>query len=222
MKCIEANNLLQEYIDDALSPAEQEKIAEHHQQCPACAERYLAALGIIRMLKTVDVVSPRPGFTSRVLDHATEGPDSKNRTGILSNLPASAIAASVAILAVVSLVWTLLPTPAAQVIRLEGNEIRVVKVAIDSTHQIDNVKMTIGVSENLEISGYENVKNISWEASLNPGINVISLPVLALKQGNGVITAEVKLAEKIKHFRIQTEAEWPDNVMRKNAAQLGA
>ena len=87
-------------------------------------------------------------------------------------------------------------------------------MAIDSELSIDSVEMSIDISDNLAIRGYGSQKNISWNTSLNKGINVIALPVSAIALGDGEITTHIRLNGKEKIFIIKTRYQSPEKVGR--------
>jgi hypothetical protein len=93
---------------------------------------------------------------------------------------------------------------------LIGDEVQTLKVAIESAHQVDSIRMTIDVSDNLEISGYQDQKVISWNTRLEKGTNIIALPVSAIAQGDGEINARVGLQDREKVFRIKTRYKSAD------------
>jgi hypothetical protein len=210
--CREIDNLLQDFIDEKLSPADYEIVVGHHRTCVACAGKYQDALAVIHELKKVDVPPVSADFASRAIARATRAGQrlSVRVPGRLS----AGIAASLVMLALISVLFSLNITDQDNAVVLLGDEVKVIRVAIDSAHAIDGVKMTIDISENLEISGYENQKIISWNADLKKGTNVIALPISAVARGEGEITTRVRLNDKVKIFKIKTRSNPIDKVQR--------
>lgn len=214
MTCREIDNLLQDFIDDKLSPADTELVAVHHRSCAACAGKYQDALAVIDILKHVEVTPASPDFASRALAGASRA---NQRPFIrIPGRMAAGIAASLVMLALIFVFSDSKVADRDNAIVLLRDEIKVIKVAIDSAHAIDGVRMTIDISGNLEISGYEDQKIISWNADLKQGTNVIALPISARARGEGEITTRVELNDKVKIFKIKTRSDPIDKVQRAN------
>lgn len=214
MVCQEIDDLLQDFIDDKLSPADTELVAAHHRSCADCAGKYQDALAVIDVLKQVEVAPASPDFAARAITGASSA--NQRRLVRVPGRIAAGIAASLVMLALVFGVFDSRITDQDNAVVLLGDEIEVVKVAIDSAHAIDGVRMTIDISENLEISGYADQKVISWNADLKQGTNVIALPISALARGEGEITTRVELNDRVKIFRIKTRSGPIDKVQRGN------
>lgn len=201
MNCQTTNNLLQDFIDGRLTGRDTEQVSAHLEECVACRENYQNTLSIIELLKQAKVPPASPDFTTRVLKRATDvGRSSPGR-----RLPyiASGIAASLIVVFVLLSIMKHPAHPTAPIV-LIGDQVQTIKVAIESAHSVDSIRMTIDVSDNLEISGYQNQKVISWNTRLEKGTNIIALPVSAIAQGDGEINARVGLQDREKVFRIRT------------------
>jgi len=210
--CREIDDLLQDFIDEKLSPADYEMVAGHHRSCSACAGKYQDALAVIDVLKNVEVPPASADFTSRALAAASSA--GQRRSIRVPGRIAAGIAASLVMGALIAVFFSLNIPDQDDAVLLLGDEVKVIKVAIDSAHAIDGVKMTIDISENLEISGYEDQKIISWNADLKKGTNVIALPISAVARGEGEITTRVRLNDKVKIFKIKTRSNSIDKVQR--------
>jgi hypothetical protein len=92
------------------------------------------------------------------------------------------------------------------------NEARNVTVAIDAEEGLDDVTMHVEITDNLEVQGFGSRKTISWTTRLKPGVNVISLPVIGIAQGDGEITTRIKSKGKQKVMRIKIRYKQPGSV----------
>jgi hypothetical protein len=123
------------------------------------------------------------------------------------------IAASlVAVFLTVSVItgpWPGQPDPDVMLI---GGQVKTVRVAIDSPRIVEGIKVTIDVSDNLEIEGYGKQQAISWTTRLEQGVNLIALPVNAIAAGDGEIVARVGLDGHEKVYRIRTRYQAAGNV----------
>jgi len=201
VNCQATNKLLQDYIDGRLTGPDSEFVSAHLDECAACAEEYQNTLGVIELLKEVRVPPASADFATRVLARASDaGKASRGR-----RLPyfASGIAASFLVVFVLLSMMINPARPTAPVV-LIGDQLQTVKVAIESARAVDSIRMTIDVSDNLEISGYQSQKVISWNTRLEKGTNIIALPITAIAQGDGEINARVGLQDREKVFTIKT------------------
>ena len=211
MNCQTTNHLLQDFIDDRLSGRDTKQVGAHLEQCVACRENYQNTLSVIELLKQARVPSASPDFTTRVLEcAAAAGQPTRGR-----RLPyiASGIAASFMVVFVLLSMMINPPRPSAPIV-LIGDQVQTIKVAIESAHSVDSIRMTIDVSDNLEISGYQNQKVISWNTRLEKGTNIIALPVSAIARGDGEINARVGLRDREKVFKIKTRYRPLEKVRR--------
>ena len=201
MKCHTAKSLLQDYIDGTLDGADTGMLTLHLQDCAACREDFRCTLDMIDMLKDIPVAPASAGFVDRALSNATR---SRPATAGSRIKPlAAGIAASLFALALTfTLVKESLP-PRADIV-LIGGEVKTIRVAIESARAIDDIEMTIDVSDNLEIEGYADQRVISWTTRLAPGVNLIRLPVSAIAGGDGEIVARVGIGKQEKIYRIRT------------------
>ena len=202
MECWTVNKLLQDYIDGKLISTDARSVFDHHKKCPSCAEQYTDALAVIEILRGVRVPPSSPGFSTRVIAHATR---STNTVPVrLLSYVASGIAASLIAFFMVSSFFNPVVEDQSMPIVLMGGGFQTIKVAIDSGQSIDSVELSIDISDNLAIAGYENQKSISWNSKLSQGVNVIALPVSAIALGDGIITTRVRLNGEEKVFIIKT------------------
>lgn len=211
MNCKTTNHLLQDFIDGRLCGRDTKQVGAHLEQCVACRENYQDTLGVIELLKQARVPPASPDFSTRVIQRASDVQQlSRGR-----RLPyiASGIAAS---FMVVFVLVSMLINPAGPdaPIVLIGDQVQTIKVAIESAHTVDSIRMTIDVSDNLEISGYQNQKVISWNTRLEQGTNIIALPVSAIDRGDGEINARVGLRDREKVFQIKTRYRPLEKVRR--------
>jgi hypothetical protein len=201
VNCQATNNLLQDYIDGRLTGRDSEFVSAHLEECAACTEDYQNTLSVIELLKDVPVPPASADFASRALARASDA----GKTSPGRRLPyfASGIAAS---FLVVFMLLSLMINPARPTapVVLIGDQLQTVKVAIESAQAVDSIRMTIDVSDNLEISGYQSQKVISWNTRLEKGTNIIALPITAIARGEGEINARVGLQDREKVFTIKT------------------
>jgi hypothetical protein len=207
MKCRIAKNLMQDTVDGKLRGADTGFIMAHLQECAACREDYRQTSNMLEMLRGIPVPPPSAGFADRVLNHATRSRPAT--TGRRFKYATGGIAAS--LVAVVVMISTMTGQPDPDVM-LIGGQVKTVRVAIESPRAIDGIKVTIDLSDNLEIEGYADQQAISWTTRLEQGVNLIALPVNAIATGEGQIVARVGLDGDEKVYRIRTRNQAAGNV----------
>lgn len=153
-------------------------------------------------LRDMPVPEPREGFVDRVLANATAAAatvkPARARRGFRAALHrpatwwAAGAGALAATLAAVALWWAHPAAPAAADLTLALNENREVSLVIDSERALEGATIRLYVSGSVALAGYEGEREIQWSASLTPGANLLSLPVVAREPGDGRIVAEIE------------------------------
>ena len=211
MKCRIAKNLMQDAVNGNLKGADTGFITAHLQECAACREDYRQTSNMLQMLRDIPVPPPSAGFADRVLSNATRSRPAT--AGSRIKYVTGGIAASlVAVFFTISLFTGTGPVRPDPDVTLIGGEVKTIRVAIESPRVVEAIKVTIDVSDNLEIEGYGKQQAISWITRLEQGVNLIALPVSAIAAGDGEIVARVGLAGHEKVYRIRTRNRAAGNV----------
>ncbi len=211
VKCRTTKILLQDYIDGNLTEMDTGFITAHLQECAACREDYRQTLEMIDLLKGIPVAPASTGFAERALSNAvrsnpvTAGSRIKYVTG---GIAASLVALTLLISGTIG-PDPERPDPAVVII---GEQVKTIRVAIESSRVIEDIEMRIDVSDNLEIEGYDQRQVIRWTTRLEQGTNLIALPVSATAGGDGEIVARLSLGGNEKVFRIRTRYRADGNV----------
>ena len=215
MNCDKIQNLLNDYIDETLSILHVEVVDNHCHTCDVCA-RQLEGLRIQKeSLGTLPVPSAPDGFQQRVFSSAIQNAQTTKK--VHSKQGSFYKFATAAMLSALVLWLGLFNDTKIEKNDLYlvsvGDEVRTIKVAIDSEQALDAVNMRVELSDNLELKGFGSKKQIQWTTRLNQGVNVISLPIVGLAQGEGDITTRIHLNGQEKVMRIKTEYKLPDSVL---------
>jgi len=211
VKCRTAKILLQDLVDGDLTGTDTGLIRTHLKECAGCREDHQRTLQIIEMLKEISVEPPSAGFAERALGNAD-----RSRPAIPASrgkwLPAGIAASLVAIVFMFSATTMLQPEQSDPAVVLIDGQVKTIRLAIESTRILDNIEMTINVSDNLKIEGFGDQQAISWTTRLEQGVNMIALPVSAINPGDGEIVARVGFANDEKVFRVRTRYQAGGNV----------
>jgi hypothetical protein len=83
-------------------------------------------------------------------------------------------------------------TPQAHGITLALNEVRSVDVLVDSERDLRGATIRVAVSGGLSLEGFEGEREILWQADLERGRNVLTLPIVAHSIGAGQLIAHIE------------------------------
>lgn len=156
-----------------------------------------------RALKRIPAPEPRPGFVDRAFANATaqataqskaEAQPARSRLAHLAGRwetwVGAALGGAVATLLTLMLLRPMDSTPAD--ITLALNEMRDIEVLIDSERALDDATIRIVASGSVALDGFDNEREIDWQAQLARGNNILSLPVVARAKGAGQLVAVVE------------------------------
>lgn len=209
MKCTELEKYLDDYLDDAVSLAEQKAVESHIEYCVSCQQALEARKTIRQALRSLPVDEASPDFEAKVFTavrshYGAHSGHSGNRfiTGF-----ATAMVASLA-LWFASTVYTppadeyVRDEQAPQVINLAMNQVRTVKLMFEAPTDLAEVTLSVELPENIELEGYAGQKQLVWQTNLNKGQNILALPIIAIGNGQGELVAQLSYGDKTKQFHL--------------------
>jgi hypothetical protein len=222
MNCETIKSLLHDYIDGTLTDQLVDRIDEHCIDCKDCLAELRALKQQKHIIASLPVTEADPAFSKRVFKNAVRDAGHGARPGYT---PRFARIAAAAMLTAIALWFGIYEFEQQRdqesYVFMVGDDVRTVSVAIDSEQALDAVSMNVEISDNLELKGYGSKKSIQWTTRLQPGVNVISLPIVGLAQGDGEIKTRVLLNGKKKEMRIKTRYQKPGNVFINGDNRLG-
>jgi hypothetical protein len=143
---------------------------------------------------------------ARAVQHHEEG-QPRLRKGL-----GMALAASLVFVAMTGIYFTKpVPDSDPTAIVLSLNQTKNIKLLFDSKDDLDDVKISIELSGNLELEGFGNKQQVSWNSQLQKGRNVLSLPIIATDFGEGTVIAKLRHSGKDKTFMIHINAQQGDS-----------
>ena len=77
-----------------------------------------------------------------------------------------------------------------------------IKLAFHTAQAVQGATITISLSDNLELVGYQNRQTLEWKTDLVAGDNVLTLPVKALNPQQGKIVAQVSHNKFMKSIEL--------------------
>lgn len=209
MKCTDLQNVLDDYLDKTMSPAEQKAVDAHVEHCIPCQQALEENKTIRQALRSLPVEKASPDFEAKVFSAVSSHYGTANgRSG--NRFTAGFATAMVASLALwfASTVYTpqlIQQTPdeqAPQMINLAMNQVRTVKLMFEAPKDLAEVTLSVELPENIELEGFAGQKQLVWQTNLNQGQNVLALPIRATGNGQGELVAELSYGDKTKQFHI--------------------
>lgn len=214
MRCSEFRQRLPEWLDGDLGAEVERAMAEHRMDCAACAAHEEAMRRMPDALRDLPAPQMPAGLAERVAARARS-----RRT----HRPGVAAAAAIALVAIAPLAWMLTPgggqPPVQQVrtagserpvVRLPLNQRREVRLALSSREALEGATLTLRLPESVELEGYAQKRVLRWRADLAPGDNRLTLPLIAHERGTQEIVARVEHQGRTREFRLQVQANGPD------------
>jgi hypothetical protein len=205
MKCQEAKNLIDDFLDEYLEEPGKSELETHLTQCPDCR----AELGRIRVLReqlrAIPVPPPSPGFEERALRQA--GHSHRVHVGFAAGF-GSAIAAGLLVWFAVGF-WQPSGLPgqdSLSVIAMQIEQPQEVSLAFNVPEALQDVTFRIELPEGVELQGYPKQRELVWKDHLNKGRNVMSLNLVAKQGTTGELRAYISQGGRERVFHVPVVA----------------
>lgn len=153
-------------------------------------------------LRRMPTPEPRPGFVERALARAVaqqQAPQAVALPGRLRRFATrwetwagAALGGAVAAALMLVLLRTVDTTDSRQPLALTLHEARNVDVLIDSDRELKGATIRVAASGSIVLDGFDDERQIDWQADLERGANLLSLPVVARAAGKGRLVAVIE------------------------------
>lgn len=208
MNCDQFHSGINPYLDDELEASSRVPFEAHRESCRDCD----AALGkrreLRQQLRSMPVPPPEEGFLDSVAGQAIVELQRNESKFWLSAGIGGAVAASL----VAWLVLTLpagLPTPPAstdlETVTIALNTEKVFRLTFESERELQSASLTVELPAGTEIVGYEGRNPVRWSTNIQPGTNILELPVIVRSGSGGPVLAKIEHEGKDKSFRFAIE-----------------
>lgn len=215
MNCEDFHHLLIEEPD----AERQARLFAHAADCAACRQRLEFESMLQRQLRTLPIPAPRPGFAERVLANAHRAQRDQARTRASNGAQRPALIWAMAASLVLALGLWIARTPLphqgmgqgieqpriAQVNIGQPSQVQSVRLMFRSEKALSGVTIELGLPEGVELAGYPDQRQLSWQTDLQSGPNLLDLPVL-VSRGGGVLTATLNLGGERRQFSVRVQA----------------
>jgi len=208
MNCHDIHNHCDTYLDHEMSDTQKRALEAHLESCPACRHYMQQAQDIRDALTKLQAPAMRPDFAvqafNKVRQQNTAVAGSKRFTGT-----GLALAASLALAGIVGVFIyqpnSMEPQPEPNAIQISMQQPKSISVVFNAKEDLDQVTISIELSDNLALDGYAGKRTVSWNTPLQKGKNMLSLPIIATQSGNGTVIARLRLGDQDKTFRIHVD-----------------
>jgi len=238
MKCDEIQQRLDDYLDGNLDTILVSMLEKHLTTCQSCATKVSYAESIQSELKQISSLSTEEiaisdafissAFAKVRAEYPEHGSSKRwSNIGIKTGF-VTAVAAGFSLWAVLTTFIlpgvtsnTVLDELAVNNIVVESavkistlnltlDETRVVRIAIDTPDDFDKVTFSVILPKHIELKGHKNKSEISWDAKLAKGNNILRIPLKAIKYGQGNFIARITHNGKVKTFKLYLKSQKPD------------
>ena len=217
MNCDEAKAQINPYIDHSLSADDLAALESHCADCDECKRVVDRLLQQKQLLASLPAVELDTEVKKRLFDTAVKQADAASVEAKTTSMPsvvyrfaAAAMISAIALFAAMPYISS--PEGEGEYMVMVSDQVQTITVAIESEQAIDMVRMHVELSDNLELKGFGSKRQVNWDAGLKKGVNVISLPIIGVAQGEGDITTRVQINGNEKVMRIKTQYRQPGNV----------
>jgi anti-sigma factor RsiW len=218
MNCWETRLRLDDYLDARLDAPTMQAVEAHLAACGNCSDHLRVERLLRERLRDLPVPPPSGHFARRVLAAARPQRPAAPR-------PVYRLLAAAALLAVVAGGALLALRPelggAEPVVTVAGGSVQRLRLVFNSPGALSGVTMHVDLPEGVELVQYPGVHELTWEADLKPGANLLALPVI-VRGGGGTVLASVSLGGEKRQFTVQLQAGPHDGAALPRALKLSS
>jgi len=194
-----------DWLDGRLPDAQRQSMQLHVKNCHGCSRGYADARELRAQMRALAAPALRAEFAERALAHAAAASPG-GRQAVLG----MALAASVALgLGVAAILFALRPEPVHTVI-LTVQQPESVRLVFNADKPLPGATLSLSLPENVEIVGYGERRELTWQTDLGAGGNLLRLPLVAHGPAGGELVARVSLGASSRTFRLKIEVRGAD------------
>ncbi len=212
MECRDFTPQLDDCLDGRLDAAARRSIQEHLERCPDCRRLHQHAAALQAALRTLPAPTSRPGFVDRALAHATgaaAGAARPPRRAVVG----FALAATLVLGVVLGIFLATQPAPApVQTVALMLERPETVRLMFNSAKPLQAATLSLALPGNVELVGYGDRRELSWQTDLREGGNLLQLPLVAHGTAKDEFVARLSHGGSSKTFRLKIEIKNADRM----------
>jgi len=195
MNCDQCHENLDQFLDNELEAALLTEFQAHTEDCRDCTEVLRRKKDLRQALRSMPLPAPEDGFLDSVVEHALVTTHRNEKRFWSSAGIGGAIAAGV-------IGWMVLSLPAdlpqvtdptqLDTVTISLNVEKTIKLTFNSTRELQAATLSLQLPAGVEIVGYEGHASVRWTTTVNPGINILELPIVVRFGNGGAILARVE------------------------------
>ncbi len=202
MNCREFMDRMEEYLDGKPGSAGHDLAAAHLQSCTLCQQRIARVRALRAALRELPIPEPRPEFFDRALEHARQ-----SHTAPRSRWPyaaGAALAASLALWLGFNWLPSALPSRADKLagVTITLHEPRAIQLAFNAERSLQDATLSIRLPDGVELQGFPGQHEIRWRTDLTRGVNMLSLPLIAVSPSGGTLLARLEHGERATEIAV--------------------
>jgi hypothetical protein len=208
MECRDFELQSDDYLDGSLDPVRKRSMQEHLEHCLSCRQRHHRAAALQASLRTLPAPELRRDFVNQALSRATHTTARAAWSPRRAALGA-ALAASLVLGVAVGVFFAIQPVPApVQTVTLTVAQPETVRLMFNSPKSLSAATFSLTLPENVELEGYGNRRELSWQTDLREGGNLLQLPLIAHGPTKGEFVARVSHGTSSKTFQLKIEVKY--------------
>jgi len=211
MNCEWVADRISDLVAERLPTGERAQCLGHIAGCPDCSDAYRGASALLE-LRAQPVEAAPAGLFERVMERAVEGTP-RHQAGRgrfwLGTAFGGAIAATL-LVAALALGWLVRP-PADDSTMAEfyvsREETRPMYLAIEADKPLPGARISVLLSGNVQLDGFGDRRELSWNDDLEAGINKLTLPLIAVGADGGQMVVRLSHPDSEQVFVVRLKLD---------------
>ena len=205
MECSDFALQLDDLLDGRLHALGRNSAQEHLERCPDCRQLHEHAVAVLETVRKLAPPALQPGFIDQALSRATRPAVGAARPKWRPVL-GMALAASL-VLGVALGVFLATRSEPVQAVALTVDRPETVRLMFNSAKPLKAATLSLALPENVELVGYGNRRELSWQTDLREGGNLMQLPLVARGVAKQELVASLSHGGNSKTFRLKIDVD---------------
>ncbi len=205
MECRDFALQLDDLLDGRLHALGRNSAQEHLERCPDCRQLHEHAVAVLETVRKLAPPALQPGFIDQALSRATRPAVGAARPKWRPVL-GMALAASL-VLGVALGVFLATRSEPVQAVALTVDRPETVRLMFNSAKPLKAATLSLALPENVELVGYGNRRELSWQTDLREGGNLMQLPLVARGVAKQELVASLSHGGNSKTFRLKIDVD---------------
>lgn len=177
----------------------------HIATCEDCSDAFQGAIAM-QTMRALPAESAPAGMFERVMSHTSEQAGTGQRFWLGAGF-GGAIAASLLAVAFALGMLTIPEEPEVAEFYVSMEESRSMHVAIEADRPLENARISILLSGDVQINGAGDRRELSWTDDLDEGINKLTLPLIAIGADGGQMVVRLDHPDSEQLFVVQLKTD---------------